>query len=367
MSLISAIPQQIVLTTGNGKNYLSWGQVAGATNYVVQRSTSGLLGTFTTVGSPTVNNYLDSTVTVGVQYWYQVGSVSTGGSSGFNSTGTNSLPLTITPCLPGQINLGYLRYMSKLRADKLKSNFLTDDEWNFNINQSANRLYDLLVRKYGDKYFFAPPLVISTSSVNTTGSLASINIPNGSNYIVNGSPAPALFKLSGVDASSGAPAVANQNAWFSLPPFNWIDRNKYNTFQLAGTVTSIFGLSYCWEGQTIYFIPYPTNAQSLQLWYVPILTQMLQDTDMMPFSISGWSELVIVDAAIKALVKEESYDQAAALVNERTEILERIETTAPNRDVGQSNTVSNTRSATGDPNFGALGGWGNGTFGPGFG
>lgn len=366
MSLISAIPQGIVLTTGNGQIYLSWAQVAGATGYIVQRSPSGLLGTFANVGTPTLNNFTDTTVLVGVQYWYQVASTSVAGTSGFNNVGTNSLALTAVPCLPGQINLGYLRYHSKLKADKLKSNFLTDDEWNFNINQSANRLYDLLVRKYGDKYFFAPPLVIPSPSIITSSSIAYINIPDGSNYLVNGVPSPALFKLAGVDASSGAAAAVNQNAWVTLPPFNWIDRNRYNTLQLAGTVTSVYGLSYCWEGNKIYFIPFPTNAQSIQLWYVPILQQLLIDMDMMPFSISGWSEVVILDAAIKALVKEESFEQAQKLIDERADLLERIETIAPNRDVGVANVVSNTRSSAGDPNFGSLGGLKGGGYGPGW-
>ena len=265
------------------------------------------------------------------------------------------------PCLPGQINLGYLRYQSRLAADKLLSQFLTDDEWNFNINQSATRLYDLLVRKYGEKYFLAPPLVItSTSVVLTQGSLAFFPNPNGSLY----NNAPALYKLAGVDASSGTATNANQNSWFTLPLFNWIDRDRYNTLQLAGSVTSLFGLAYCPNGNNIYLIPYPTNAQSLQIWYVPMLTQMLKDTDMMPFSISGWSQLVIVDAAIKALIKEESFDQAQKLIDERTMLINDIEQTAPNRDVGQPNTVSNTRSNSGDPNFGSSFGFG---FGSGFG
>lgn len=357
MSLVSAIPQQIVLNTGNGQNYLTWAQVVGATNYVVQRSPSGLLGTYVTIASPVVNAYLDNAVTVGVQYWYQVGSIVSTVSSGFNSTGTNSLPLTATPCLPGQINLGYLRYMSKLRADKLKSNSLTDDEWNFNINQSANKLYDVLIRKFGDRYFFAPPLIFSTNGTDV------YPLPDGQNY----SGAPALFKLAGVDCSSGAASANNGNAWFTLPTFNWIDRNRFNTLQLAGTVTSVFGLSYCQQGSNIYFQPFPTNAQSIRLWYIPILRQMLTDVDMMSFSISGWSELVIVDSGIKALVKEESYEQAQELVNERTMLLERIETTAPNRDVGTPNVISNTRSNAGDPNFGALGSFNSGGFGPGWG
>ena len=71
--------------------------------------------------------------------------------------------------------------------------------------------------------------------------------------------------------------------------------------------------------------------------------------------------------AVKALIKEESYEQAQALIGERTGLLERIETTAANRDVGQPNTVSNTRARCGDPNFGSFGGFGSSGFGNGFG
>ncbi len=346
---IPSSPQRVVLTTGNGQNYLSWQQVVGADTYDVQRSTTGVVGSYTSIGAPAVPNYLDTAVTSGIQYWYQVGSTNVSGTSAYATQGTNDQPLTITPCLPGQINLGYLRYMSKLRADKLNSEFLTEDEWNYNINQSMKRLYDLLIQKFGEKYFLAPALQFST-----TGS-QQYPLPDGLNY----SGAPALYKIAGVDAGINA----SQNQWFTLPRFNWIDRNKYSTLQIAGTIQSIYDLAYCEFGNSLFFISPPTTAQTIQLWYVPIVTELLQDTDMMPFSISGWSELVIVDAAIKALIKEESYDQASALIGERAELLERIQTTAANRDVGQPNTVSNTRARAGDPNFGGImggfGGWGS--------
>ncbi len=98
-----------------------------------------------------------------------------------------------------------------------------------------------------------------------------------------------------------------------------------------------------------------------------MMQQLLQDTDMMPFSISGWSEYVIVDAAMKAMQKEESTEKWSSLMQSKTALLERIETTAANRDVGQSNTVSNTRARCGDQNFGSFGGFGTSGFGGGFG
>lgn len=354
INALTSMPQNVVVSTGNGQNYLSWQEVVGATGYTVARSTTGLVGSFTTTFTASVNNYLDAAVTAQTQYWYQVASNNVSGTSSFATIGTNRLPLTVTPCLPGQINLGYLRYFSRLKAGMLFSQYLTDDEWNFNINQSAARLYDLLVTKYGDKYFLAAPLQISSNGSSV------YPLPDGSLY----SGAPALYKLAGVDVGINQ----NNNQWFTLPKFNWIDRNKYSTLQLAGTIQSVYGLQYCDFGSNIYFIPMPNGGQTFQLWYIPIVQQMLQDTDMMPFSISGWSELVILDSAIKALIKEESYDEAQALVSERTSILKRITETAANRDVGQPNTVSNTRANAGDPNFGSIyGGWGSGNGGNGFG
>lgn len=357
---LTSPPQNAVISTGNGKNYLTWQEVVGATGYTIQRSTTGLVGSFTNLStSVVVNSYLDSAVTTGTQYWYQIASNNASGTSSFTSVGTNGLPLSIVPCLPGQINLGYIRYMSKLKADKLYSEFLTDDEWNFNINQSAFRLYDLLVQKFGEKYFLAPPIQIPTSQLVTNQGMAYAPLPDGSLY--NG--APAFYKVSGVDV-----AINQGNGqWFTLPKFNWIDRNRYATLQLSGTVQSIYGLAYCDNGSNLWLIPQPQPSLWIQLWYVPVMLQMLQDTDMLSFSISGWSEVVIVDAAIKALMKEESFDQAGALINERTELLARIETTAANRDVGQPNTVSNTRARAGDPNFGSFGGFGTSGFGNGFG
>lgn len=354
INALTSVPQNVVIQTGNGQVFLKWQQVVGATGYTIQRSTTGLVDSYSDYDTGVlVNNFTDTVVTAGVQYWYQVASNNAEGTSNFKSTGTNDLDLTITPCLPGQINLGYLNYMSRLKADKLTSEFLTEDEWNFNINQSAFRLYDLLVTKFGEKYFLAPPLQFQTTGAQY------YPLPNGLNY----DAAPALFKLAGVDAGINA----SNNQWFTLPKFNWIDRNRYATLQLAGTVQSIYGLAYCENGSNIFFIPAPTTAQTIQLWYVPIMQQLLKDTDMLPFSMSGWSEIVMVDAAIKALVKEESYDQAMVLVAERTALLDRIQETAANRDVGQPNTVSNTRARCGDQNFGSFGGFGSSGFGGGFG
>lgn len=349
MSLISAIPQSIILQTGNGQNFLIWDIVIGATSYSVQRSTDGIA--FTTVGTASTNNYLDNTVTVGTNYYYQVASVSIAGISSYSP----SSPINITPCLPGQINLGYIRYLAQLRSDLLNSQFLTTDEWNSNINQSIYELYDVLITKFGDDYFMAPSIIFTTTGAGNyplpDGQLPFLN--TATNTIT---PAPGLYKLIGVDCGV---AVGN-NAWVTLPRFNWIDRNKFVYPQLQANALGVFNLSYRQMGNQLWFIPHPSAGQYIQVWYVPVMPQLLQDTDMLSFSISGWSELIIVDAAIKALLKEESFDQANMLLAIKNQILERIETTAANRDVGQPNTVSDTRTNTGFFNGNGFAGNGSG-------
>ena len=95
--------------------------------------------------------------------------------------------------------------------------------------------------------------------------------------------------------------------------------------------------------------------------YVPLTPQLLLDSDMLPYSYSGWHEYVVVDVAAKALAKQQLFDQAQDLLNKKAELEIRIETTAANRDVGQPNCATNSRSMLGDPNFGG------GMFGNGYG
>jgi hypothetical protein len=364
MAGLSAIPQQVVLQTGNGQNLLTWNIVAGATSYSVQRSVDGV--TFIALASPVTNYYVDSAVSVGTNYFYNVASVSAAGTSGYN----NSSPTSITPCAPGQINLGYLRYQARLRADMLKSNFVTNDEWNFMINNSIMELYDILVAKFGEDYFLAPPLIIQSNSA------LAYPLPNGMNYpnmdgIPNptGAFAPACFKVYGMDFNSYGAQINNTQGWVSMSRFNWADHNKYNI--LLGAASNNVSGQYCSfqfreMGEQVYIIP-SNSGQYFRLWYVPVNSQLLLDTDMMPFGYSAWWEFVTVDAAAKALEKRQFYDQAQVLMNRKQALEMRIEVTAANRNVGQPNCSTNSRGTMGDPNFSGPGGSFGGGFGSGMG
>jgi hypothetical protein len=314
-----SIPQNLIAQQGNGQVYLSWDQVAGATSYPLQRSTDNV--NFTAISpAPTTPQYLDTNVIVGTTYYYKVAS-----DNGTTSSYTNSV--SVVPALTGQMSLGQVRLLAQQRADRVNSNFVTKEEWNSYINQSYAELYDLLVTLYEDYYVAAPLTFITDGSTNQ------YTLPNGSNF--NG--APAFYKLLGADCGLGA----NGNAWVTLHKFEFISRNRYVFPNVTSTFLGVFNLRYRVVGNTLFFIPTPSANQYIRLWYIPRVNTLLKDSDMLE-SVSGWIEYVIVDAAIKCLQKEES--DVSVLLAQKQMLIDRIQSSAMNRDAGQPDTISDIRS-----------------------
>lgn len=318
MSAVPAQPTNMYLQQADGKVLVSWDISSGSTSYNVQRSTDGV--TYATIASPTVNFYQDTSVTINTLYFYKVAAVNADG------TGSYTTPQSTIPTLAGYLSLAELRLRSQQTADREGSQFLTLPEWNFNINQSAKEYYDLLISAYED-YFVAPRLTFSTDGSNSLYAL-----PNGANY----SAAPALYKVYGVDCGLDT----TNNAFVTLQKFNFIDRNRFVFQNLNGNLLGIYNMEYRLVGNYIDFIPIPAANQTIGLWYFPILPSMLLDTDVLQ-GFNGWTEYVIIDAAIKALRKEES--DTTLLNMQKMAMKKRIEELAQNRDCGQPDTVSDTR------------------------
>lgn len=334
---VPAQPTNFYVQQGDGQVYLSWDITSGAIGYSVQRSTDGV--NFSVLSTPTLNNCFDTTVSVATLYYYQVAAVNGSG------TGPYTGATAIVPALSGQLSLGELRQRAQQAADREGSKFLTLPEWNFNINQSAKEFYDLLITAYED-YFVAPRLVFTT-----TGATNAYPLPTGANY----SNAPAFYKLYGVDSGLDN----SSNAWVTLKKYNFIERNRYVYPQINSSILGVFNMEYRVFGSNINFIPTPAGNQYVGLWYFPRLKTMLADTDILD-GIGGWTEYVIVDAALKALRKEES--DLGPLTQAKMDLKKRIEEAAQNRDAGQPDTVSDTRFDSqmgyGSPNGdGSYGGW----------
>lgn len=318
---IPGIPNGFILQQGNGSTFLSWNISTGATSYSVQRSADGV--TYAVLTSPVTNYYLDSSVTVGTNYYYKVASTNASGTSSYTSA------QSIVPTNTADLSLGQVRLMAQWRSDMVNSNFVTIPEWNTYINQSYFELYDLLVTLYED-FFLASPYTITTDGTNSSFALPS-----------------AFYKLMGVDLG----LAGGTGGYVTLKKFDFIARNRYVYPNITSTFLGVFNLAYRLMGNNLMFIPTPQAGQYLRVWYIPKLTQLLQDTDILT-GVSGWSEYVIVDAAIKAMQKEES--DTSVLMAQKAALLKRIEDSAMNRDAGQPDTISDTRGMIG---YGSGGGW----------
>jgi hypothetical protein len=347
-TVVPSVPGGFYVQMGNAQILLSWNLVPGATGYSVQRSTDGV--NYTTLAAPSGNTYLDTAVTIGTQYYYQVAAVNGSGTSNYNNTQANGLPALEIPTVSGQMSLYKLRLLAQQMADRVNSNFVSLPEWNSFINLAADELYDLVTTVYEDYQMYQPVYFI------TTGNTSAYNMPDGvtqfkdanNNIIVP----PPIYKLSGVDLGlNNAP-----NGFVTVSKYNFIDRNRYVFPNTASTIYGVFGLQYRFIGNQIRFIPQPSASQPIGIWYIPRRVQLLQDTDISE-GYNGWIRYVIVRAAKYALDKEES--DTSKLDSEILFLKNRIEGSAPNRDEGQADTISDARSAQGyGPDGSSGGGWG---------
>lgn len=318
---IPAVPRNLEIQQAGGNVLLTWDITTGATSYAIERSTDGV--TFSALSTSAVNLYQDTSGTVGTLYYYKVASVNADGTSSYSSA------VSITPSNTGDLSLGEVRLMSQQRADRVNSNFVTKAEWNNNIRQSYFELYDLLVTVYED-YFS------ELYTFTTDGTTNRYSLPTD------------FYKLLGVDCGVGPSA----NAYVSVKKFDFIARNSYVYPNITSSYLGVFNLQYRLNGDKIMFIPTPSAGQSIRLWYIVKRAEPLLDTDILS-GISGWTEYVITDAAIKALQKEES--DVSVLMAQKMALKQRIEESAMNRDVGQADTISNTRSISESINGGP--GW----------
>jgi len=345
--------QQTYLQQGNKEVLVSWNIVPGATSYNVYRNTTGIAPTLpsASIANVTDPKYLDTTVSPNIQYYYWVSAL-----NGVNESSlTTPTPSSIIPVIAGEMSLAQIRLLSQQKADRINSNFVTLPEWNSFINLAADELYDLVTTVFED-YYMADPVYFTTN-----GSSLSYPIPDGVSTFQDASganivPAP-LYKLCGIDLGlNNAP-----NGFVTVQKYNFIDRNRYVFPNTASTIYGVFGLQYRVVGNKIRFIPQPSSNQPIRLWYIARRRQLLNETDTTD-GFNGWTDYIITRAAKYALDKEES--DTSKLDAEILYLKQRIEESAPNRDAGQPDTISDGRMASG---FGPDGGGGwQGPFGTGW-
>lgn len=209
------------------------------------------------------------------------------------------------------ITLADLKLRARERADMVNSDFVSDTELTAYINSSIAELHDLLVAAYDNQYF------LESHTFTTTANTADYALPAN------------FYKLSGVDAK------INASNWLTLKPFNFNERNR--NFDRAWRFLNGPHVRYRLAGNNLRFTPVPDATYQIRLWYTPVATKLVSDTDELN-ELNQFSEYVVVDAAIKMKEKEESDVQVLLLQKKQLE--ERIKGMAKDRDTANPETVS---------------------------
>lgn len=218
------------------------------------------------------------------------------------------------------VTLAELRTRAKQRADMERSNFVSDSEWNTYINSSLAELHDLLISAYSEDY------QISEYTFTTVANQSSYDLPAD------------LYKLRGADLK------LQNDEYYTLKRFNFNERNRFTQDGLW----EIYGLPfvrYRLVGSKIMFSPVPDRSTEIKLWYHPKAPTLALDTDSYD-DVNSFAEYVVVDAAIKALNKEES--DVSVLGAQKEALRLRIVEMAQNRDAGEAESVSDIYSENDD-------------------
>lgn len=211
--------------------------------------------------------------------------------------------------------LAVLRAQVRERADMQSTSaqaFVTDAEINRYISQSNTEFYDMLVSAGGQEYF----MTSAALTVNVTTGIASL-------------PAD-FYRVMGVDAGLGS------NQAVTLQAFNFNERNLFKSAYGGG-----WGLAYNLRyrvigASSIEFIPVPPSTLTFTLWYVPVCQTMIADSDVVD-GVDGWEELLVTDAAIKCLIKEES--DVSVLMARKAELVARVMAYSPYRNQASAERV----------------------------
>ena len=207
------------------------------------------------------------------------------------------------------VTLTTLRSRVRERADMAGSNFVADtatglDAW---INEANQKLHGMLVDALGEEY------VSSSSALATVADTSDYALPTG------------FFKLYGVDLTIAGYIRA-------LLPYNRMERNAYRNDQNYGWHIPRYSI----VGSYLRIYPTPTSVLSGTIYYAPEATVLTAGTDSVSYP-NGWERFIVLDAAIQALLKEES--SVTALIQERDAVVREIAQTKENRDLASPKQV----------------------------
>ncbi len=192
---------------------------------------------------------------------------------------------------------------ARQKADMVNSTFIEDPEWTYYINQSYAELYDIMVGHFEDYYS-------KTQSFTINSGETSLALPSD------------FYKFRGLDYQLAG------NDYITVRKFNFEERNKINRVLTRG-LRGTSDRQYRIMGQNLLIYPVDKAPGSYRMWYIPRYTPLVYSYDVLG-DVLDFEEYITTDAAIKAIVKEES--DPSALLLQKQALKSRIEAMASNRD-----------------------------------
>ena len=204
------------------------------------------------------------------------------------------------------------------RADMEGSTFVADTEIRTWLNLAFAELHDILVTTFED--YYVKETTYTLPIANNKGTLPTD-----------------FYKALGVDFETGG-------VTYTVKPYAFQERNMYNS-NAGVAAANVAALRYQIRDDSIHFIPASLPSGTVTLHYVPECLQyrITGEDDSVSVNtgaksvIIGWEGYLVVSAAIKCLMKEES--DVRMLLAEKGDFQRRIETAAPKKDAGHPHKI----------------------------
>lgn len=194
--------------------------------------------------------------------------------------------------MPGLVTLAELKQRALLRADMANSSFISDSEAEEYVLGSMGELYDLIIENGGHEVFVRSGAVLS--------------VPGTSTYSVVPFDPIQVYKILDVTIPWDGKERRLRKASFH-------DRFRHQGLGTGWTHWS--QIRYVENGvdnsgnRRIQFFPTPQSVHNLTVYFLPVPDKLFGTNPEILGSFqsfSGWTEYVVVDAAMKMLEKEES-------------------------------------------------------------
>ena len=277
------------------------------------------------------------------------------------------------------VSLSELRQLTRQRADNENSQFVTDTELTRYLNNSWGELYNLIIENFNEDYFTTSHSFSLTSGTDSYSLPSDFYKSRGVDLVVTNTESVPLRRYNWAERTRNSVTVRARDYRYriqkgsiiftplpstndSIKIFYIPDPRKLESVTPSGvtrgTTTTYTVSSHSFVADDVVnvsgFLADDYNSQQTvqSVTSTTIVTDLNSSALSDPTLIgtvesvfdfySGWDEYVIIDSAIKMLLKEEA--DVTALLLQKNQLRERIITESQNRDAGEPQTVTDVVS-----------------------